>query len=116
MTNIKIRHEIIELINFALNSNDVFEPLCDIFEKDDKLYIDLEIVGLDEENFKIEIDGNILTIAGIKRKESVKNAKYLRAERIFGSFKKIVEIPYLTTNIESVKYKDGILRITINKR
>ena len=115
MANIKIRHEIIELIDFVLNKNDVFEPLCDIFEKDGKLHIDLEIAGLDEENFKIEINGNILTIVGIKKRDLVKSAKYLRAERIFGSFRKIVEIPYLTKNIENVKYEKGILRITINK-
>ena len=115
MANIRIRHEIIELIDFTLKNNEVIEPLCDIFEKNNKIYIDLEIVGLDESNFKIEINNNIMTVTGVKKKHSVENANYLRAERIFGVFKKTVEIPNKASNIENVIYKKGILRIIMNK-
>ncbi len=110
-----VSKEIIELIGFLLSTSDVLEPLCDVFEKEGKFYIDLEIAGLDEDNFKIDVYENSITVIGIKKKNSIDNAKYVRAERIFGPFKKNVELPHKINNIEKVSYKKGILRIIVNK-
>jgi len=110
-----VNREIIELIGFILKSSDMLEPPCDVFEKEGRFYVDLEIAGLDENNFKIDVFENSIAILGVKKKNSVDNARYVRAERIFGTFKKTVDFPVAIKNIESVSYKKGILRIVVNK-
>lgn len=116
MANKKVvTREIIELIGFILKTNEIFEPLCDVFERDGKFYIDLDVAGLDEQNLKIDIYNNSVSVIGIKKKNSVDNARYVRAERIFGPFRKVVNFPNEIKNIDSVSYKKGILRIVVNK-
>ncbi len=110
-----VTREIIELVGFILRTNEIFEPLCDVFEKDGKFYIDLDIAGLDEQNLKIDIYNNSVSVIGIKKKNSINDAKYVRAERIFGPFRKIVNFPGEIKNIDSVSYKKGILRIVVSK-
>ncbi len=110
-----LNRDIIELIGLIIDNADVLEPLCDIFEKEGKFYIDLEIAGLDEDNFKIDLYENSITIMGMKKKNSIHNARYVRAERIFGPFKKTVDLPEKIKDIDNVTYKKGILRIIVSK-
>ncbi len=115
MTNIKIRRQIIELIDIILKRSDIFEPLCDIYEKDGKLFVDFEIPGLDTDNLRVELDNELLIVFGLKKRVSVKGVRYLQAERIFGTFKKIIEIPFNVQNIDDIAYKHGILKIIMSK-
>ena len=111
-----VSKEIIELIGFVLQTSEILEPLCDVFESEGKFYIDLEVAGLDLDNLKMEIDNDSLLVFGIKKKNSINNAKYVRAERMFGPFKKHIDFPHPVKEIDNVEYKKGILRIIINKR
>ncbi len=116
MTRKKIvNREIIELLGFVLRSSDMLEPPCDVFEKNGQFFVDLEIVGLDEENLKIDIYENSIAVLGIKKKNFTDNAKYVRAERIFGPFRKRVDFPKTIKSIDSISYEKGILRIILNK-
>ncbi len=115
MADVRIRHQIIELIDISLKNKEMFEPPCDMFEREDRLYVELELVGLDKDSLKVEINNNILIMYGIKKKVSVGKANYIRAERIFGAFKKIVELPYSVKEIINIVYDKGILKITLSK-
>jgi HSP20 family protein len=110
-----MRQKIIELIGISLEKSDIFEPECDVFEKRSKVYVELEISGLDENNFKIEIDANMLYVFGVKKRVGLRGAKYLRAERIFGSFRKVIAMPCNIKAVENITYEDGILRIIMSK-
>ena len=108
--------QIIELIGFILSGEETVEPSCDVYEKDNLLYIDLEIPGLDEEHLKVEIYSEGVQITGIKRKRALEDVRYLRAERMFGHFRRFIELPCCIGRVEKIGYSKGILTVILSKR
>ncbi len=94
-----------------------WKPVVDIFDKDHAIVIHAELPGVTKENVSIEIKENILTLKGerVENKE-IKEDKYFRKERSFGSFERSFTLPS-TINPENIKatFKDGILEIEIPK-
>ncbi len=106
-----------EILILLLDQDSAFEPVCDVSEKDDKIIIDIEITDLDINNLSINIlDGYKIEILGTKKKKSLHDAVYLRAERVFGSFKKKLELPCYIDRVKDIAYSDGILKITLVKK
>ncbi len=108
--------QIIELISIILKSEEMLEPSCDVYEKNGMFYINLEVPGLDEDQLKVEIYGDGVEIEGVKKKNALREVKYLRAERMFGHFKRFIELPCCIEKVEALQYSRGILTITVSKR
>ncbi|MEW6260155.1 MAG: Hsp20/alpha crystallin family protein [Thermodesulfobacteriota bacterium] len=100
--------------DFALSA---WKPLVDIFDKDDAIVIHAELPGVKKEDVSIEVKDNVLTLRG-ERTESkeIKEDKYYRKERTFGSFHRAFTLP-AAVNPDSIKatFKDGVLEIEIPK-
>jgi len=62
--------------------------LADIYEEDDRIHIELEIPDLQLDSLKMNTNNTSLIISGFKKTRERSNVKYIRAERIFGYFKK----------------------------
>ncbi|RLG17977.1 Hsp20/alpha crystallin family protein [Nanoarchaeota archaeon] len=79
------------------------EPLVEINEREDKIYVTVELPGVDKDSIDLEIiDGNKLLI---------------KAKGENRSYRKVLELP-ADVDEESIKatYKNGILDIIINKK
>lgn len=99
------------------NNTMLYIPI-DMKENDNEFDVFLEIPGVKKQNIKIVIEKNNLVISGFK--EDVKNSSkenFIRMERLFGKFKKIISIP---ENIDKdnikAKYNDGVLQVTLPKK
>jgi HSP20 family protein len=80
----------------------------------------LEIVapGLNKDDFKIDMDQNILTIAAeVKKDAEEKNEKHIRREYQFQSFKRSFTVDKtLDTDAISAQYVNGILTLNLPKK
>ena len=96
-----------------------FSPKFDLTDNGDHYLIQLDIPGAESSEFNINIEDQTLDIgATSKQDESVSgnNANLLHRERRIGSYHRRITLPELVdgTTLEST-YKDGVLKITIDK-
>jgi HSP20 family protein len=93
-------------------------PAVNIAESKDEYRIDVAAPGLDKEDFRINIDKNVLTVSSEKEEKREENEdKIMRKEFSYYSFKRCFSLPD-TVNADKIKasHKDGILQISIPKR
>ena len=95
-------------------------PSANLRETDTKLEIDLAAPGMKKEDFKVEVDNNLLVISCEKeehKEETSKKEDYIRKEFNYQSFYRSFSLPeYVDENKIEATYKDGILHVTINKK
>ncbi|PRY07287.1 heat shock protein Hsp20 [Pontibacter ummariensis] len=93
-------------------------PFTNIREKDDRFEVELAAPGMDKQDFKVEIDNDILTVSAERKEEkSEEKEQYTRQEFSYSSFTRSFELP-ATVNAEAIQaaYKDGILKLTLPKK
>ena len=95
-------------------------PSVNLKETDDKLEVDLAAPGMKKEDFKVEIDNNMLIISSEKKEEKEETRKkdnYIRKEFNYQSFYRSFSLPeYIDEDKVEANYKDGILHISIAKK
>lgn len=95
-------------------------PSVNLKETDNKLEIDMAVPGMKKEDFKVEIDNNMLTISSEKeeqKEETRKKDNYIRKEFNYQSFFRSFSLPeYIDEDKVEASYKDGILHVTIAKK
>lgn len=93
------------------------QPAVDIYEKDEMLFIEAELPGLEKEDIKVDVQGRLLTLGGehASKEESKENGSY-RRERRFGKFERTFKLPF-EVNEEKIDavYKNGILTLKVAK-
>ena len=98
---------------------DDFVPMdmkCDIYEKGGNVSIELETPGFKKDDIKIDVEDGILTIEATKSEETEeKDKKYVRKERVYGSFKRQFSVGNIKENEVNANFKDGILVISFPK-
>lgn len=90
-------------------------PPTDIFETEESVVVRVEIAGMREEDFTIELDGKILVIRG-NRPDIPERRAYHQMEIRFGEFSCEVElsVPVDSGRVEAV-YRNGFLRVLLPK-
>lgn len=95
-------------------------PSVNLKETDDKIKIELAAPGLKKEDFKVEIDNNMLMISSEKKEEKEETRKkdnYIRKEINYQSFSRSFSLPeYIDDSKIEANYKDGILHVDIAKK
>ena len=95
-------------------------PSVNLKETDDMFEVELAAPGLKKEDFKIEIDNNMLMISSEKeesKEESRKKDNYVRKEFSYQSFFRSFYLPEnMNENKIEAAYKDGVLHVTIPKK
>jgi HSP20 family protein len=92
-------------------------PQLDLTESDDDVTVRVELPGVDPNDVRIEVTGNLLTVSGEKSETSEqKRGAYHWTERQFGGFSRSVQLP-AKVNPDKVEAtsKDGVLTITLAK-
>lgn len=92
-----------------------WRPPTDIFETKNDIVVRVEIAGMKEDDFLIEIQGQLLTIKG-KRPDIAQRRAFHQMEIRFGEFNIDFEFP---VNVESEKieaiYQNGFLNVSVPK-
>lgn len=89
---------------------------CDIYEKDGKYHMVMDIPGVQKENIKIECNDGYLTVSATQHEEKKDESKnYIRRERSFGEFKRQFYVGDVDMEDIKAEFKDGVLNVTIPK-
>lgn len=95
-------------------------PSVNLMENDNQIKIDLAAPGMKKEDFKIELNNDMLSISSEKqheKEEKNKKENYMRKEFSYQSFCRSF---YLPDNVKKetidATYKDGILHVEIQKQ
>lgn len=89
---------------------------CDIYEKDNKYHIEMDIPGFKKEDIKVKLENNYLTISAKKDNEvEDKSKKYIRRERSYSKFQRSIYLGDANEDSITAEYKDGILNIIVPK-
>lgn len=95
-------------------------PAVNIKEEDDLFALEVAAPGLKRDDFKVEVDNNVLTISSeMKHEHEEKDDKgtYTRREFGYQSFKRSFTLPDSVAGDKIVaKYEDGVLRVKLPKR
>lgn len=90
-------------------------PAVNITENKDEYQVSLAVSGMKKEDFKIAVDGNMLTISSEKEEnKEEKDKKFTRKEYNYSSFSRSFTLPeeIKKEKIEA-KYEDGVLKISL---
>ncbi len=104
------------IVNWRISSHPhTWRPPTDVYEREDSLVVRVEIAGMKEEDFTIQLDSNILTIRGV-RQDSSDRRSYHQMEINFGEFFTAVEL-LIPVDAQSVRaeYLNGFLWVILPK-
>jgi HSP20 family protein len=96
-------------------------PAVNIRESNDNFEVEMAAPGMNKEDFKVELDGNQLTISSERTKElqdSGEQQRYSRQEFSYESFQRSFTLPKDVVDAEKIeaKYNNGVLHLTIPKK
>lgn len=98
----------------SINVNEAMK--CDIYEKGDKSYIEMDIPGFKKEDINVDVANKYLTITATREdKNEDKEKNYVRKERSYGKFTRSFYIGNVSEDDISAEFKDGILTVSIPK-
>ncbi|MDA9251013.1 Hsp20/alpha crystallin family protein [Flavobacteriaceae bacterium] len=102
---------------YTSHSNPVDTPSVNVIESDVDYRLQLVAPGKNKEDFTIELDEGVLSIATENEiPENNKEENYTLREFVFNNFKRAFKLPD-TVAIDEIKaeYKSGILTVTLPK-
>jgi len=94
-----------------------FVPKVDIVETTEAYEVHLAAPGLSKNDFKIEVNDNLLTVSGERKFSTEKKDKnYHSVETNYGAFSRSFTLPENSDASKiNAKYNNGILELTIPK-
>lgn len=106
--------------NSNFSSTDTTLPAVNVKETDDAFEIEVAAPGMSKNDFKINMENNMLTISSEKQEEKKEEEKgrFTRREFSYQSFQRSFTVPETVVDGEKItaKYCDGILCISLPKR
>lgn len=89
----------------------------EVEETDKEIMVRVEVPGMDKEDCRITIEGNVLYLSGEKRfARETRDSTYHVMERAYGAFQRTIPLPHnVDTDKAEANYKDGVLSIRLPK-
>ena len=89
---------------------------CDIYEKDGKINVEVDIPGFSKEDIKIDYENEYLTIEASKEdSKDTEDKNYIRKERFYGSIKRQFYVGNIDEKSIKAKFDNGVLKISYPK-
>ncbi len=90
-------------------------PAVNITEQPEAYKVSMAVPGMKKEDFRIDVDGNILTISCQKEEnKEEKNKKYTRKEYNYSSFSRSFTLPEEVSQEKiEARYEDGVLKLVL---
>jgi HSP20 family protein len=93
----------------------VWSPPTDVFETEKAYVVRVEVAGMRQQDFSIQLENNLLTISG-SRPDTPERRAYHQMEVRFGEFGTVVGLPGpVDLDRSSAEYEDGFLTVTLPK-
>ena len=88
---------------------------CDIYEKDNKYFLEMDIPGYKKEDIDIDCENGYLTVtAEHEEKDDEEDKSYIRKERVYG--KNVRKFYIGEVDDITAEFKDGILKVVVPKK
>jgi HSP20 family protein len=95
-------------------------PAVNIQETGDAFLVEMAAPGMNKKDFRIELDGNLLTISSEMKqeREDREDSKFNRKEFSYQSFQRTFTLSKDVVDADKIeaKYENGLLRLRIPKR
>jgi len=95
-------------------------PAVNIKETNDNYEVEVAAPGMTKKDFKVELDGNVLTISSEKSNENQEKeeSNYSRREFSYQSFLRTFNLPKEVVDADKIqaRYSDGVLHLLIPKK
>jgi HSP20 family protein len=96
-------------------------PAVNVRETNDDFRIEVAAPGLKRDDFKVELDNNVLTISSEREdthEEKERDGSYTRREFSYRSFQRSFSLPEGKVEGDKItaRYEEGILQVTVPKR
>ena len=101
----------------SMMKNDI--PAVNVKETDQAFVLHMAVPGLKKDDFKVELNNDVLTISKETKSESESHeGKYSRKEFNYSSFKRSFTLPKDAVDADKIdaQYIDGILSLNIPKK
>ncbi|HGJ64461.1 TPA: Hsp20/alpha crystallin family protein [bacterium] len=103
-------------LDSAFGTPRITYPPIEVTDKDEIITVKAILPGVDKSTLDLTVLGDSLTISGEKNPSITEGITYIRRERPYGKFRKLVDLPY---NVDQDKitatYSNGILTVTLPK-
>ena len=112
-----------DVFNWGLSNNSMTGttiPAVNIKETSESFEVEMAAPGMTKDDFKIELEGNVLTISSEKNLENEVDdgEKYSRKEFSYQSFQRTFTLSKEVVDDDKIeaKYQNGVLHLTIPKK
>ena len=107
---------LLDLFDSGFPSRTMNMPAVNITERKDDYLIAMAAPGLKKEDFKIDVEGNMLTISSEKEEEN-EEKEYTRKEYSYSSFERSFTLPdEVNKDKIDAHYQDGVLELVLPKK
>jgi len=109
---------LLDLFDSGLASRRMSVPAVNVTERKEDYLVSMAAPGLKKEDFKIDVEGNMLTISSEKEEENEeKDEKYTRQEYSYSSFERSFTLPdEVNKDKIDARYQDGVLELVLPKK
>lgn len=109
---------LLDLFDGGFPSRTMNVPAVNITERKDDYMVSMAAPGLKKEDFKINVEGNMLTISSEKEEENEeKDERYTRQEYSYSSFERSFTLPNEVNKDKiDAHYQDGVLELVLPKK
>ncbi len=93
-------------------------PATDVYETSQGIFVISAISGVDKEDIRVILDGNLLSLSGIRKNLVLEpKTRIHQMELEFGRFERLIRIPIAIDPDEiQATFKDGILKVFLPKK
>jgi len=101
----------------GLDLDENWIPRVDVYEKPREIIVEAEVPGVVQSDIVITVQSNRAEIKGMKKEPApLKKIRYLRLERSFGSFRRLVPLPATVLPDRAKAFlENGILTLRLVK-
>ncbi len=94
------------------------EMRCDIYEKDNKYHLEMDVPGFDKNDISVECNNGYVTITAEKKSENNEedeDKNFIRRERCYGKFQRSFNFGEIDEENIKAEFKNGTLKLCIPK-
>ena len=88
---------------------------CDIYEKEGKYNIEMDLPGFKKENINLDYKDGYLKISAVKEENENEDKKYIRRERSISECERDFYVGDIDESLIKASFKDGILTVIVPK-
>jgi HSP20 family protein len=102
-------------ISRVWGSGESWSPAVEVFERDNKLVVRVDLPGLSKEDVKVEMTDDGLLIQGERKRErEEKGEGWYRSERSYGQFHRLIPLPDgANADQAKAKFENGVLEVSV---